>query len=200
MATHTKERLTYKREMTLEDIKGLKFQNKTNLIKNETLMRQGVDFNFFGNGSMNPTDIDMLCTFNNKFLILGEIKQRGKDIPEGQLTVIYDLITGWMDKNELVRERNKNLELTKLYYKAIGKPFNVLDFIPDVDPGRKAIAFKLVHDTPPTEPFIKLVDCEVEAYFMDGKWHEPKIKNRNFLEVFMELGAAWGIDKITKQY
>lgn len=191
---------TYKKDMSSKDIKKLKFQNKENLIINETLIRQGVDYNYFGNGKLNPTDIDVLWTYNNKFLILGEIKQRGKDIPEGQLTVIYDLITSWMDKNELVAERNKNLELTKLYYKAIGKPFNIMDFLPDTNPGRKAIAYKLVHDTPATEPFVKLVDVEVEKYFMDGKWHEPEIKNRNFLETFMALGLEWGVDKITKKY
>jgi hypothetical protein len=65
------------------------------LINNHDHIKKPVDYIGLKNGSVHPTDIDLLLEFDKKFLILGEIKARGADIPTGQRLVIERLCDVW---------------------------------------------------------------------------------------------------------
>jgi hypothetical protein len=47
------------------------------LIKNSNKAKQGVDFTGVKWGKIHPSDVDFVLEFNNKVLILGEVKYKG---------------------------------------------------------------------------------------------------------------------------
>ena len=54
------------------------------LIRNTNQVKQAIDFKGLDFGNIHPSDIDAVLEFDNKHLILFEIKRSGNDIPIGQ--------------------------------------------------------------------------------------------------------------------
>jgi hypothetical protein len=169
----------------------------SDLIRNRDLVSQSIDYSGVENGLIHPSDIDLTLTFDDKFLIIGEVKYRDTPIPLGQLILLRNLVDGWNDRVELIKERNRRKELELFYNKHNRIPYNPQDYFQEPIPERKAIAFKLTHTTPPDQQFILLRECIVEQYYYNGKWHMMDGK-KTFLEVLKLIGEKWGIKKITK--
>ena len=49
------------------------------LIRNSNQVKQAIDFAGIGDSKIHPTDIDAILEFNNKSLILFEVKKIGKN-------------------------------------------------------------------------------------------------------------------------
>lgn len=54
------------------------------LIRNVNQVKQAVDFSGVQNGVIHPSDIDAVLEFNDKFIILMEMKRKNNIIPTGQ--------------------------------------------------------------------------------------------------------------------
>lgn len=99
------------------------------LINDLNLIKQGIDFTGIENQKIHPTDIDALLEFDNKVLILMEVKYNGAKIPTGQRLVLERLCDNWDGKQAIVLkvEHNhedkktpiilKNCFMNKYYYK-----------------------------------------------------------------------------------
>ena len=58
------------------------------MIKHEKRIKQVLDFKGVGNTKIHPSDIDAVLEFDNKFLILFEVKLKGVTVPFGQRLLI----------------------------------------------------------------------------------------------------------------
>ena len=67
----------------------------SSLIKNSDRVRQVIDFTGVQNGKMHPSDIDAVLEFDNKFLILMEVKYNNAYIPTGQRLLLERLAAAW---------------------------------------------------------------------------------------------------------
>ena len=65
------------------------------LIRNSKQTKQGIDFTGLQNGKIHPTDIDAVLEFDNKVLVLFEMKRKGNDIPTGQRLVLERVCNNW---------------------------------------------------------------------------------------------------------
>ena len=54
------------------------------LIRNSKQVKQVIDFTGIQNGKIHPSDIDFVFEFDNRILILGEVKRYNNPIPKGQ--------------------------------------------------------------------------------------------------------------------
>ena len=68
------------------------------LIRNSNQAKQGIDFTGIQNGNIHPTDIDAVLEFDNKTLILIEVKKSNNDLPTGQKLVLERICDNWNDK------------------------------------------------------------------------------------------------------
>jgi hypothetical protein len=69
------------------------------MIKHEKRIKQVLDFRGVGNSKIHPTDIDAVLEFDNKFLILFEIKLKGVSNSIGQELVLKRLADCWEKTN-----------------------------------------------------------------------------------------------------
>lgn len=65
------------------------------LIKNVDQIKIPVDFVGIKKGKIHPTDIDVVLEFDDKHLILCEIKTHGAKIPRGQELVLERIVKAW---------------------------------------------------------------------------------------------------------
>jgi len=99
------------------------------LIRNSNQVKQAIDFGGLQNGKIHPTDIDAVYEFNNKVLILIEVKKINNDIPTGQRLVLERICDSWKTKKSIVlkvvhniKDETKDIPLIKcnvesVYYK-----------------------------------------------------------------------------------
>ena len=66
-----------------------------NLIRNSNQVKQAIDFAGIGDTKIHPTDIDAVLEFNNKSLILFEVKKIRNHLPTGQKLVLERLVDSW---------------------------------------------------------------------------------------------------------
>lgn len=87
------------------------------LIKNDRLVRQIIDFSGLEMGKIHPTDIDFVLELQNKALIIGEVKSRGKGLPTGQRLLLERLVDSWHTKRAIalyVEHDNKDGKVIRL--------------------------------------------------------------------------------------
>jgi len=65
------------------------------LIRNRNQVKQVIDFTGVQNGKMHPSDIDFVLEFDNKVLILGEVKRQYNRIPTGQKLILERIVDSW---------------------------------------------------------------------------------------------------------
>lgn len=65
------------------------------LIRNSNQVKQAIDFQGFENGLIHPSDIDAVLEFDNKVLILMEVKRKGNEIPLGQRLLLERICDAW---------------------------------------------------------------------------------------------------------
>lgn len=71
------------------------------LVKNMEKLQRPIIFDGLKSGNISPTDIDSVIELWNKFLILFEVKELGKDITIGQKITTTRIIDSWnLDKNK----------------------------------------------------------------------------------------------------
>lgn len=71
------------------------------LIRNSLQTKQGIDFTGLQNGKIHPTDIDALLEFDNRLLILFEMKRRGNNIPLGQKIALERIVDNWTNNGRV---------------------------------------------------------------------------------------------------
>lgn len=72
------------------------------LVKNREKLERPIIYDGLLSGKISPTDIDACFELFNKFLILFEIKEQGKDITIGQKITTTRIIDAWnSDPNKL---------------------------------------------------------------------------------------------------
>ncbi len=72
------------------------------LIRNSSQTKQGLDFTGIQNGKIHPSDIDAVLEFDNKALILIEVKRTGNSIPLGQRLLLERLCDSWHTNKSIV--------------------------------------------------------------------------------------------------
>ena len=65
------------------------------LIRNSKQVKQVIDFTGIQNGKIHPSDIDFVFEFDNRVLILGEVKRYNNPIPKGQQLLLERIIDKW---------------------------------------------------------------------------------------------------------
>lgn len=70
------------------------------LIRNSNLVRQTIDFTGVQAGKIHPSDIDVCFEFDNKLLILQEVKRRYNKIPKGQELLLTRMVDAWQECRE----------------------------------------------------------------------------------------------------
>lgn len=69
------------------------------MIKYEKRIRQVVDFSEVGNHRIHPSDIDAIFEFDNKYLIIFELKKKGVKVPIGQKLLFERIADSWEKTN-----------------------------------------------------------------------------------------------------
>lgn len=100
------------------------------LIKNRNKVKQVIDFTGIQNGKLHPSDIDAVLEFDNKVLILIEVKRKFKSIPTGQRLLLERISDSWHDNeksivlkvehecdNENINIPLEDCKITRVYYK-----------------------------------------------------------------------------------
>jgi len=67
----------------------------SSLINNSDRVKQAIDFTGVQNGKIHPSDIDAVFEFDNKFLILMEVKYKDAHIPTGQRLLLERMADAW---------------------------------------------------------------------------------------------------------
>jgi len=100
------------------------------LIRNTLQVRQSIDFTGVESGNVHPTDIDAVLEFDNKILILIEVKRKGNALPVGQRLLLERLTDSWHTGKAIslvvehsFKNDHKDIPLaechvTKAYYKS----------------------------------------------------------------------------------
>ena len=65
------------------------------MIKYPNRIKQVLDFRGIGNSKIHPTDIDAILEFDNKYLIMFEVKKKGVEAPLGQVLLFERLADCW---------------------------------------------------------------------------------------------------------
>jgi hypothetical protein len=65
------------------------------LIKYRKRFNQPIVFNGLQDGVISPTDIDFCFEVDNKYLLIGEVKMKGKNITIGQKLVLQRIVDSW---------------------------------------------------------------------------------------------------------
>lgn len=64
-------------------------------IRNVQQVKQAIDFTGTGGKVMHPTDVDALFEFDNKYLILFEVKRWGNKMDTGQVLALSRIVNAW---------------------------------------------------------------------------------------------------------
>jgi len=67
----------------------------SSLIRNSDRVKQAIDFTGVQNGKIHPSDVDAVFEFDNKFLILMEVKYKDALIPTGQRLLLERIAAAW---------------------------------------------------------------------------------------------------------
>ena len=106
-----------------------KYIQSMSLIRNTHQVKQSIDFAGVESGNVHPTDIDAVLEFDNKILILIEVKRKGNDLPIGQKLLLERLTDSWHTGKSIsllvehsFKNDHKDIPLaecyvTKAYYK-----------------------------------------------------------------------------------
>jgi len=70
------------------------------MIKDKNKISQIIDFTGLGRSKIYPTDIDAVLEFDNKFLIIIEVKYKGVKQPLGQQILLHRLADCWQTVNQ----------------------------------------------------------------------------------------------------
>ena len=91
------------------------------LIRNSKLINQAIDFTGVQNGKIHPSDVDFVFEFDNKILILGEVKRRYNRIPKGQEFLLTRIVDRWSDGGLVLKvehehkDENTNIPLKECF-------------------------------------------------------------------------------------
>lgn len=116
------------------------------LIRNRNKVKQVIDFTGVQNGNMHPSDIDAVLEFDNRILILIEVKREYVKIPTGQRMLLERICDSWhTPENAIVLKVEHNFDdeegniplercwVTRAYYKGnwstFGEPYNFIEYI-----------------------------------------------------------------------
>ena len=69
------------------------------MIKYKNRISQVIDFSGIGNEKIHPTDLDALLEFDNKYLIIFEVKKKGVEVPLGQKLLFERIADSWESTN-----------------------------------------------------------------------------------------------------
>ena len=69
------------------------------MIKHEKRFKQKVSFKGVGNSKIHPSDIDAVLEFDNKYLIIFEVKLKGVPVPLGQELLFKRIVDCWQKTN-----------------------------------------------------------------------------------------------------
>lgn len=72
------------------------------LIRNSNRVKQAIDFTGIQNGNIHPSDIDAVFEFDNRVLILMEVKHRYNRIPTGQKILLERICNSWHTPNNSI--------------------------------------------------------------------------------------------------
>jgi len=67
----------------------------SSLINNSDRVKQAIDFTGVQNGKIHPSDIDAVFEFDNKYLVLMEVKYKDAPIPTGQRLLLERMADAW---------------------------------------------------------------------------------------------------------
>ena len=84
------------------------------LIRNSKQVRQTIDFTGIKDGKIHPTDIDVVLEFNNKALILMEVKRINNKIPIGQRLVLERICNNWRTSKSIALYVTHNFKQDEL--------------------------------------------------------------------------------------
>ena len=119
-------------------------KKEESLIRNRNLVKQVVDFTGVQNGKLHPSDIDFVLEFDNKVLILGEVKHKYTRIPTGQKLILERIVDSWGQGGIAIKvehdfkDENINIPLnfcsvTARYYKGnwryFKEPITIIDYL-----------------------------------------------------------------------
>lgn len=65
------------------------------LIRNIDYLKQTISFDGIKSNKVSPTDIDALLEFDDKYLIIFELKYKGAKVPIGQKLALERIIKNW---------------------------------------------------------------------------------------------------------
>jgi hypothetical protein len=65
------------------------------LIRDRKQTTQGIDFQGIERGKIHPSDVDAVLEFDNRALILIEVKRKGNNIPTGQRLLLERIADKW---------------------------------------------------------------------------------------------------------
>ena len=136
------------------------------LIKNRDRVKQVIDFTSVQNGKMHPMDIDAVLEFDNRILILIEVKFKGNDIPTGQKLTLERICDAWHKKDiQKTREQERS----------------------------KAIVLKVEHNFNNDNVNIPLDKCYLTSIYYNKKW--SKRYDSNIITYINKLGEKWNCSK-----
>jgi len=119
--------------------------NNSSLIRDRKRMNQITDFTGVSNGKIHPSDIDAVMEFDNKVLILIEIKKNFAAIPMGQKILLERISSSWHtpEKSIVLKVEHdkplsediilKDCKVTRTFYKGrwltLDEPINLIVFL-----------------------------------------------------------------------
>ena len=80
---------------------------KEGLIRNTNQVKQAIDFKGLDYGNIHPSDIDAVLEFDNKHLILFEIKRLDNKIPTGQRLLLERICNDWVGNSIVLKGEHK---------------------------------------------------------------------------------------------
>ena len=69
------------------------------MIKYKNRIKQVLDFRGVGDSKIHPSDIDAVLEFDNKYLIIFEVKLKGVQVPFGQRLLFERIVNCWQKNN-----------------------------------------------------------------------------------------------------
>mgnify|MGYP005997858687 CR=1 FL=1 len=90
------------------------------MIKHKNRIKQVIDFSGVGDSKIHPTDIDAVLEFDDKYLLLFEVKYKGLKAPLGQEILFNRIADCWQSVKEeafviYCEHETKSSEIVNLY-------------------------------------------------------------------------------------
>ena len=90
------------------------------MIKHKNRIKQVIDFSGVGDSKIHPTDIDAVLEFDDKYLLLFEVKYKGLKAPLGQEILFSRIADCWQSVKEeafviYCEHETKSSEIVNLY-------------------------------------------------------------------------------------